>query len=193
MSVEKILVSIVASFVQSIAATVIIQKITSEKMSNKTILIFILEMIYYFVSTIIIPNQIRFIMFIFTMFLLLYFVFKIKIKKSILYSIEILAIFSISEILITPILLFMDIDTKMIINNIYYNLLASTMISILSVIIIHIPFLRKILIKITNLIDKNSKISNYLYIFIIFMYIIVLKNGFEVLQKSSYYNKYSHL
>ena len=81
----------------------------------------------------------------------------------------------------------MDIDTKMIINNIYYNLLASTMISILSVIIIHIPFLRKILIKITNLIDKNSKISNYLYIFIIFMYIIVLKNGFEVLQKSSYY------
>lgn len=46
MSVEKILVSIVASFVQSIAATVIIQKITSEKMSNKTILIFILEILF---------------------------------------------------------------------------------------------------------------------------------------------------
>ena len=187
MSVEKILISIVASLFQSIAATVIIQKITNEKMSNKTIFIFVLEMIYYFVSTIIIPNQIRFIMFIFTMFLLLYFIFKIKIKKSILYSIEILVIFSVSEILVTLTLVCVGIDSKMIINNMYYNLLASTMISILSIIIINIPVLRKLLTKITNLIDKNSKISNYLYVFIIFMYILVLKNGFELLQKSSYY------
>ena len=168
MNVEKILISIVASLFQSIAATVIIQKITNEKMSNKTIFIFVLEMIYYFVSTIIIPNQIRFIMFIFTMFLLLYFIFKIKIKKSILYSIEILVIFSVSEILVTLTLVCVGIDSKMIINNMYYNLLASTMISILSIIIINIPVLRKLLTKITNLIDKNSKISNYLYVYISF-------------------------
>lgn len=191
MDIEKILISLIASFFQSIAATVIIQKITGEKVTNKTVLIFILEIIYYFVSTIIIPNQIRFIMFIFTMFLFLYFIFKIKIKKSILYSIEILAIFSISEILVTFVLVCIGINSKMIINNMYYNLVTSIIISIISIIIINIPITKLLLKRIIDLIDKNKKISNYLYVFIIFLYIIVLKNGFELLQKSSYYINFS--
>ena len=57
----------------------------------------------------------------------------------------------------------------------------------LSIIIVNIGFIKKLICKFINIFDRNRKLLNYLYIFIVMLYLIVLKNGFELILKSNYY------
>ena len=56
-----------------------------------------------------------------------------------------------------------------------------------AVIMMLIPFIKKIIDKINELFIKNKKLLNILFIFISIIYIVVLKNGFEFLLRANYY------
>ena len=47
--------------------------------------------------------------------------------------------------------------------------------------------MRTLLRKISDIFNKNKNLINYLYLFIVVIYIIILKNGLEFLLKSNYY------
>ena len=115
------------------------------------------------------------------------FLLKINDKKVILYSFNTEVLLSISEILISFFLVIFGINSVDIVNNYAYNLLVNILVSLLSVLLIKIPFVDKIVKNTLNLFEKNRKLINYFYIILIVIYLIVLKNGFEFLMKSNYY------
>ncbi len=187
MSVEKIIISIIVSLFQGTAATIIICRQIQIKALKEKIKLLIPMCIYCSICFLFIPNQIRFILFIIITSLIIYFFLKIKDKKLILYSFNLEMIMSISEIIVTLFLVLFGINSVDIVNNNLYNLLANILISLLSICLIYIPFFIKIIYKINNMFDKNSKLINYLYIFIFVVYLIVSKNGLELILKSNYY------
>ena len=115
------------------------------------------------------------------------FLLKINDKKVILYSFNTEVLLSISEVIVTVSFVQFGIDSKMIVDNYAYNLFANILVSILAIIIVSLPFVKNILIKINALFDKNKKLIRYFYIFIVALYLVVLKNGFELILKSNYY------
>ncbi len=186
MSIEKVLVSIVASIAQSIAATVIVfNQLDSKKIKDK-IIFFILMFTYCFLAILFVTNQLRLILCIIALSLILYFVIGIKDRTVILYSFNTEIILGVCEILITLILLFFNINSVDIVNNIKYNLLANILISIFAIGLSYIPIVKKAMNKIIN-IFKKKKLINYLYVLLLILYLVVSKNGLELILKSNYY------
>lgn len=86
MSMENIIMCIISSFVQSIGlGFVIFKQIGKESTTNKIKFIFFMWL-YGIASFLYIPNQLRFIMFIITIILILYFILKIKDKIIVMYQ-----------------------------------------------------------------------------------------------------------
>lgn len=187
MSVEKIIVSIIAALFQSLAATVILFKQMPNKNINKKIIFFILLFIYAVIGCIFVPNQFRFLLFIIVMSLILYFVINVRDRKIVLFAFNTEIFFTISEIIVSLILVLIGIDSQEIVNNYMYNLIANILISLLSIMLINFKFIYRIIQKILFLFDNNKKLIKYFYMFIIVLYLILLKNGFEFLMKSNYY------
>lgn len=138
--------------------------------------------IFFYVS-----NQYRFLIFLVVSSLIMKFLLKINDKKVILYSFNTEVLLSISEVIVTVSFVQFGIDSKMIVDNYTYNLFANILVSILAIIIVSLPFVKNILIKINALFDKNKNLIRYFYIFIVALYLVVLKNGFELILKSNYY------
>lgn len=187
MSVEKIILIIISLFFQSFAITTIIF-IQKKNVSNiKKVLFLIFMWIYCILSFIYIKNQFRFVLCIFISTLILYFILNINDRKIIIYTFNSVVLLSFSEIIISLFLVLCGLNSKLIVNNMYYNLLTNILISLFSVIIISLPFIKKIIFKIIELFDKNKKLINYFYVILIVIYLIILKNGFEFLMMSNYY------
>lgn len=187
MSVEKVLVSVVAALFQSIVALIILFNQISERTTKEKAKFLLLMYVYCIVAFLFIPNQLRFISFVIATSIIIYLTLNINDRKLVLYSFNIEIISSISELIVTLILVLFGVKSTEIVNNNFYNLLANVLISILSIIIVNIGFIKKLICKFINIFDRNRKLLNYLYIFIVMLYLIVLKNGFELILKSNYY------
>lgn len=187
MSIEKIIVSIIGGIFQGLAATKILDiQIKLKTKHFKLTLIFLLSL-YSFISLIFIPNQFRFIYFFFLTLITLRYFLKINYRKAILYAFVMMILIPASEIVISLGLVLCGISSKDIVNNNFYNLIVNVLVSLLSIGICYIPFFKSFLGKIIKIFDKNSNFIKYLYIFIITIYLVSLKNGFEFLLKSNYY------
>lgn len=187
MSVEKVLVSVIAALFQSIVALIILFNQISERTTKEKAKFLLLMYVYCIVAFLFIPNQLRFISFVIATSIIIYLTLNINDRKLVLYSFNIKIISSISELIVTLILVLFGVKSTEIVNNNFYNLLANVLISILSIIIVNIGFIKKLICKFINIFDRNRKLLNYLYIFIVMLYLIVLKNGFELILKSNYY------
>lgn len=187
MSVEKVLVSVIAALFQSIVALIILFNQISERTTKEKAKFLLLMYVYCIVAFLFIPNQLRFISFVIATSIIIYLTLNINDRKLVLYSFNIEIISSISELIVTLILVLFGVKSTEIVNNNFYNLLANVLISILSIIIVNIGFIKKLIYKFINIFDRNRKLLNYLYIFIVMLYLIVLKNGFELILKSNYY------
>ena len=187
MSVEKIILIIISLFFQSFAITTIIFMQKKNVSNIKKVLFLIFMWIYCILSFIYIKNQFRFVLCIFVSTLILYFILNINDRKIIIYTFNSMVLLSFSEIIISLFLVLCGLNSKLIVNNMYYNLLTNILISLFSVIIISLPFIKKIIFKIIELFDKNNKLINYFCVILIVIYLIILKNGFEFLMMSNYY------
>lgn len=187
MSVEKIIVGLIVGIFQGIAGSYAV--FNQIKVENKiNILKFVIIMCSYgIIGFFIIPNNIRFLVFLLVIFLNLYFTLNIRDKNVILYAFNTGLVFVISELIVSLGLVIVGINSVDIVNNNFYNLIANVLISTFIIILIKIPFVNKIIKKEINLFIKNKKLINYLYIFLVILYLIALKNGFEFLLKSNYY------
>ena len=187
MGVEKILAIIIGVVFQGIAtATTLKVQIPSMTKTNFSKLSILLS-IYGGLSFILIDNQIRFITtFIFIAFLI-YYILKIKKKELVLYSFNSVMLLSFSEIIVTLILVVIGFDSKDIVNNYILNSVANLLIALVTIFIARLKPLVKIINKFNSLFINNRKLMNYLYIFIIILYMIVSKNGLELVLKSNYY------
>lgn len=187
MSIFDFLLMALAVFFQSLSIATIILK-QQENISIKKKVIFLLLMwIYCIVSFIFIKNEFRFALCIIITSLIMYFILKIRDAKIVLYAFNSVVLLSFSEIVVSLLLVSIGLNSEMIVNNIYYNLIANVLISMVSIILINIPIINRIIYKIIELFKKNKNFSKYLYIFLIILYLIILKNGFEFLLRSNYY------
>lgn len=187
MSVEKVLVSVVAALFQGLAATIITFKQVEVRNKISKFIFFSLIWVYCMLCFYVISNQYRFLVFLLVSSLVLRFILNIRDKKVILYSFNTEVLLSISEILISFFLVMFGINSVDIVNNYVYNLLVNILVSLLSVLLITIPFVNKIVNNTLNLFEKNRKLMNYFYIILIVIYLIVSKNGLEFILKSNYY------
>lgn len=187
MSLENLIVSIVAAFAQAFATTITIFSQIDFKNINDKFKFLILTWVYGVLTFFFITNQLRMILFIVVISLIMYFLLKIKDKKVILYAFNMVIIMSVAEILSTLILVLLGIDSQEIVNNSNYNLIANILISTLTIIIVKLPFIKNMIKKIIDLFDKKSNLINYLYVFLLVLYLIVSKNGLELVLKSNYY------
>ena len=187
MSVEKILVTLVASLSQALATTIIMTKLKKDLNKKNLFMFLIASWVYFILVSMFIPNEIRFLVFIVVMAILINYVLGLKNKKSIIYSIFCIIMFSISEIIISLILVLFNINFDNLQNSMIFNLVINVFVSILSVVAIYIPFIQNILNKILIFFDKHKRYIYYLYSLLVIIYLIVSKNGLEFVLRSSYY------
>lgn len=187
MSVERLIICFLMAFFQSIAATVIIFKQIKDKPFKIKFNCFLLLYIYAVFCFLFITNQLRFITFIIVIALILYFYVGMKNRNVLLYAFNTEAILVISEITSSLMLVLFGINSVDIVNNNFYNLLANVLISLLAIILINISLVKKAINKIIKLFNKNKNLVNYLYLFLLVLYLIVSKNGLEFILKSNYY------
>ena len=179
MSVEKVLVSVIAALFQGLAATIIISKQTMLKNKNRVLKLFLSLWLYC--------NSLRFISFITIVSLVLYFLLKIQKSEVLIFSFNTELIVCFSEILISLLLVFCGLESKDIVSNPFYNLLANVLISLVSILLIYLKPVNMILKKEINIVTRNRRITKYIYVFTFILYLVLLKNGFEVLMMSNYY------
>lgn len=187
MSVEKVLVSVVAALFQSVAVTTICLKQQNINTKSEIIKFFIPMFLYCIFGDLFVPNQLRFVLFIITISLVLYFILKKEDKIVILYAFNTEVVMATSEILISLLLVLFGVNSVDIVNNYKYNLLANVLISVLAILLIQIDFIKKLLIRIIYYFEKQRKKLNYLMLFLIILYLLVSKNGLEFVLKSNYY------
>ena len=187
MSVEMVLCNIFSTFIQSLSVGIIIFCQIPGIIKNKKIKFILGVWIYCLISSFVIPNQFRFVLFIVAMSVLMYFILNINDKKIILYAFINQLIFSLSEIIVSLILVSIGFDSKSIADDFTINLVLNLLISTLAVLLIFIPFIKKVINAIIRLFNNNKNLSNYLIIFLIMIYIIVSKNGLEFIMESNYY------
>ena len=125
MSVEKVLVSVIAALFQGLAASYVIFKQVPKVSKTKKIIFSFLVCIYAMIVGLFIPNQLRFIIFIIVISTLMYFVLNIKDVLVILYAFNTEIFVTISEIIISLMLVTFGINSKEIVDNTFYNLLAN--------------------------------------------------------------------
>ncbi len=186
MSVERVLVSVIGGIFQGISASrVLFVQFDEEKYSKFKILL--LMSIFSIVSLLFVPNEFRFIYFLFFTIISLRFLLKRSKEESVLYSFNMMIIISLAEVIVPLLLVAFGLNSKGIVNNNFLNFVANVLISIFTMLISFIPLVRTLLHKISDIFNKNKNLINYLYVFIVVIYIIILKNGLEFLLKSNYY------
>lgn len=187
MSVERVIVSVVAALFQSFAVNIIVFKQLENYNKRKTLVFFLIILLYCFASFYVIPNQFRFLLFVTIIAIAMFLILNIRNKNVILYSFTTQVIMSISELIVSVLLVLFGVNSVDIVNNYYINLFANVLISLLALGIIQIKLVNGCLKRIIDLFNKNKKLINYFYVFLIILYLIVLKNGFEFLMRSNYY------
>lgn len=187
MSIEKIITCIIGGIVQGIATGMIIKTQVHLHRKKFNFLLFIFMCLYGIISLLFIKNDFRFFTTLLFLSFVMYFILKIKSRNVILYSFNVVILLSIAEIIITSILVLIGIDSKKIVNNYFYNLLTNILVSLFSIFVSLLPFFRKIMKKIIKKFIENKKLNNYLCFFLFIIYLVVSKNGLELILKYNYY------
>lgn len=187
MSIEKVLVSVIAALFQSVAVTTICLKQQNINKKSEIIKFFIPMFLYCMASFYFIPNQLRFLLFILVISLVLYLILKIRDKIVLLYAFNTEVILAFSEVIVTSFLVLIGINSKDIVNDQSYNLIANILISVIGILIFSISFIKLLFNKIILTFKKSKNLINYLYIVMVILYLIVSKNGLELILKSNYY------
>ncbi len=187
MSVEKILVTLFASLSQSLATTIIMIKLKNDLNKKNLFMFFVASWVYFIIGFLFIPNKIRFLVFITIITLLINYILNIRNKKSVLYTIIITILLTISEMIITLLLVLLGFSSVDLVNNPFFNMITNILVSGLSVILSILPVLRKLFNKLLNFFEKHKKYIYYLYALLIMLYLLVSKNGLNLILKSNYY------
>lgn len=187
MNVEKVLVTLVASLSQSLATTIIMTKL-KKNLNKKNLFIFLIaSWVYFILVSMFIPKEIRIFIFVVVIAILINLILDIKNNKSIVYSIASIVIMSFSEIIITFVLVLFKVNSEDLANKTSFNVLMNLSVSFVSIAIISIPFINKLFNRVINFFNKNNKYIHYLYMSLVILYLIIVKNGLEFVLKSSYY------
>lgn len=187
MSIEKIIICLIGSIFQGFSATFVLSKQLKNISKRNRLIFFILCTITSIVSYFFVPNQARFLYSLIVFSVLIYIILKIKDKRAIIYSLNIMIFLSISEIIATLIMVLIGIKSVQIVNHPIYNVIANVLISLVTIGLISIPFINKFVSKINSFFIKDAKKIYYLYSFIAILYVLVSKNGLELILKSNYY------
>lgn len=187
MSIGKILVTLFASLSQSLATTIIMIKLKNDLNKKNLFMFFIASWVYFIIGFLFIPNKIRFLVFITIITLLINYILNIRNKKSVLYTIIITILLTISEMIITLLLVLLGFSSVDLVNNPFFNMITNILVSGLSVILSILPVLRKLFNKLLNFFEKHKKYIYYLYALLIMLYLLVSKNGLNLILKSNYY------
>ena len=187
MSVEKVIVSVIAALFQSVAVTTICLKQQNINKKSEIIKFFIPMFLYCIFGSLFVPNQLRFLLFILVISLVLYLILKIRDKIVLLYAFNTEVILAFSEVIVTSFLVLIGINSKDIVNDQSYNLIANILISVIGILIFSISFIKLLFNKIILTFKKSKNLINYLYIVMVILYLIVSKNGLELILKSNYY------
>lgn len=187
MSVEKILVTLVASLSQSLATTIIMTKLKKDLNKKNLFMFLIASWVYFIIGLLYVPNEVRFFVFITIITVLINYILNIRNKKSVLYTIIITILLTISEIIITSLLVLLGVSSVDLVNNSFFNMITNILISGLSVILSILPVLRKLFNKLFSFFEKHKKYIYYLYALLIMLYLLVSKNGLNLILKSNYY------
>ena len=89
--------------------------------------------------------------------------------------------------MITFVLVLFKVNSEDLANKTSFNILMNLSVSFVSIAIISIPFINKLFIRVINFFNKNKKYIHYLYMSLVILYLIIVKNGLEFVLKSSYY------
>ena len=187
MSVEKILVTLVASLSQSLAATIIMTKLKKDLNKKNLFMFLIASWVYFIIGFLFIPNEIRFFVFIIVITILINYILNIRNKKSVLYTIIITILLAISEVVISLFLVLLGFSSVELVNNPFLNMMTNVLVSGLSLLLSITPILKKLFNKLLGFFEKHKKYIYYLYALLITLYLIVSKNGLEFVLRSSYY------
>lgn len=187
MSVEKIIVSLIAALFQAVAVSFAVFKQLPNYKSKQKIIFLIVVLLFCLASFYIIPNQYRFLLFIVVLAIAIRYILKVKDKNVVLYAFNTEILFSVSEITWFLLLVLIGIGSKDIVNNYFYNLIANVLISGLTILFISLKSIQKLTNKIIVLFNKNKNLTKYLYIFLLVLYLILAKNGLEFILQSNYY------
>lgn len=186
MSVEKILVSVVAGLFQMIAVCFIVFSQIPKQTKKRKLSFAIFMWLYCTTVFLFVSNHVRFITGIAAMSIFMYFVLGIKDRTVILYSFNTEIILGVCEIIVSLVLVLIGIKSTDIVNNLKYNLIANILIAVFAILLSNIPLIKKVMNKVID-IFKKKKLINYLYVLLLILYLIVSKNGLEFVLKSNYY------
>ena len=187
MSLEKIASCVVGGIFQGIAATSVIRGQIPGFKKRDCIKLILLMSIYGILSLLFVDNQLRFVLFLIVCTIFLNRIFKIRDRKAIIYAFNTEMLLSVSEIVISLILVVLGFNSVNIVNNAMLNLVANIGTSLLCIILSNLKLTKKALNQMLSTFDKNKKLIYYFYILILVVYLIVSKNGLEFLLKSNYY------
>ena len=148
MSLEKIVIGIVAALFQAISGTIVILRQSKTKNNKKTKILYLITFFTYFlVVSFLIANELRFLFFNTFLILSIKYILKQNWVKSTLFSFNTTMIFSISELFITILLVQLGIDSYAMINDLTTNLILILLISVGTIVIIFIPIVNKMILK----------------------------------------------
>lgn len=187
MSLEKIASCAVGGIFQGIAATSVIRGQIPGFKKRDCIKLILLMSIYGILSLLFVDNQLRFVLFLIVCTIFLNRIFKIRDRKVIIYAFNTEMLLSVSEIVISLILVVLGFNSVNIVNNAMLNLVANIGTSLLCIILSNLKLTKKALNQMLSAFDKNKKLIYYFYILILVVYLIVSKNGLEFVLKSNYY------
>lgn len=186
MSIEKVLVSVVAGLFQMIAVCFIVFSQIPKQTKKRKLSFAIFMWLYCTTVFLFVSNHVRFITGIAAMSIFMYFVLGIKDRTVILYSFNTEIILGVCEIIVSLVLVLIGIKSTDIVNNLKYNLIANILIAVFAILLSNIPLIKKVMNKVID-IFKKKKLINYLYVLLLILYLIVSKNGLEFVLKSNYY------
>ena len=187
MIISKLTLALIASVFQAFSTCVVLKKLLDYKSNKDIIKIFILTYIYCVLACLYVPNPLRFGSAIIFTSILLYFIVGFKNKSVLIYALNLELLILVSEIFVSIILVIFGINSKEIVTNSFYNLIANILISLVTVALISLKFVLIILKKILYLFNKNKFFNKYAYLLFIVIYLIFTKNGLEFILKSNYY------
>lgn len=187
MMILKLLTIVISALFQSLASLYILYKEDNTLNKKQKILFLICICLLDICNGLFIPNGLRFIFCTVMVSLILYFVLKIKEKYIISYSFIIILMLSIAELIASIVLVIFGVKSSDLINNIFYNMLANIVISIVAILLMRLPFVTTIINKSNNFVKKKPSINYYLCGFLIVLYLLTLKNGLEFLLSANYY------
>lgn len=187
----NLIYNVIMTLFQTFASTTAVLKFCDIKSNKDKIIFRFITFIYLYLTLIYVPNELRYFVFVIISSFLIKFI--LKEDNAILYSFISTLLLTLSEIIISILLVILGIDSILIVKNQFYNMIANIFISILTVIFTYFKFLKIIISKLKLLFEKKASLSKYLYLLFIVIYLLASKNGLEFILKSNYYINISQM